>query len=389
MMNFRILMFLALLGLVLQAEAQDSTAAHPSLHFGGYVKHLHNVNFVDRVEQLTTTDLLHHRLNAKLQWGAHWSVRAELRNRFFHGEGVRAVPGFGRAINADTGLVRMTALWVDRPGAVGISTFDRALVRYAASKWELSIGRQRINWGVNTIWNPNDLFNAYNFLDFDYEERPGSDAVRLLWFPSSRNTLEVAYKPGENDHDHIGAMLFRSGIGMFDVQALAGLYHSDVVLGAGWAGNILKAGFKGEASYFHPREHPADTSGVFTASIALDQTFKGDWYLSAAYLYNSRSDVELGTASALTSAPLSAKRLLPFHHGIVARGNKSLSPLASVSFTMLYSPYRSTLLLFPTVAYNIATNFDLDLTVQSLLADDDGVWAVQNNAVYLRIRWSY
>ena len=32
---------------------------------------------------------------------------------------------------------------------------------------------------MNLVWNPNDLFNAFSFVDFDYEERPGSDALRI------------------------------------------------------------------------------------------------------------------------------------------------------------------------------------------------------------------
>ena len=60
----------------------------------------------------------------------------------------------------------------------------------------LRIGRQRINWGVNLAWNPNDLFNAYSLIDFDYQERPGSDAIRFQYYMGDLSVLNLQYNPG-------------------------------------------------------------------------------------------------------------------------------------------------------------------------------------------------
>ncbi|MEZ4983057.1 MAG: hypothetical protein R2769_16025 [Saprospiraceae bacterium] len=70
----------------------------------------------------------------------------------------------------------------DQMGVAAQMMLDRLFVQYTYKQFEARLGRQRINWGISTIWNPNDIFNAYNFSDFDYEERPGSDAMLLKYY---------------------------------------------------------------------------------------------------------------------------------------------------------------------------------------------------------------
>lgn len=120
------------------------------------------------------------------------------------------------------------------------SVIDRMLLQYTTNNWDIKIGRQRINWGINNIWNPNDIFNAYNFLDFDYEERPVNDALRIQHYLKNNSTLELAYKPSKNITEHIAAALykFNKKKNTYDWQLLTGIYKTDVVIGGGWAGTL-------------------------------------------------------------------------------------------------------------------------------------------------------
>lgn len=371
------------------ARAQDSAVFKPELTAGGYLKFLHGTSWVNDIDELTTSELVHHRLNLRAGVERHTTVRLEMRNRFFYGEAIKLQPGFGKSIDTDTGRVRMSILWFDEPGATLLTTFDRAVVRHARAKWEAHVGRQRINWGLNTIWNPNDLFNAYNFLDFDYEERPGTDAVRAMWFPSTEQTMEAAFAYGDGPDDHIGAMLYKFNRWKYDVQVLAGLYKTDLVLGGGWAGNIRDAGFKGEASWFVPKEDPLDSTGVFTASVMADHTFGDEWYVSASYLFNTLGNTSRDFRNPLLSLPLSAKQLIPFEHTFYAGFTRSFSPITGLNVSVMYSPYEATMVFLPAFTWNVATGFDLDFTTQSFWNDDGSDWAVRNNAAYLRLRWSY
>ena len=157
-------------------------------------------------------------------------------------------------MDIDNGIIDLSHVWVNENSFVFHSIIDRLWMNYSHKKFDLRIGRQRINWGVNTVWNPNDLFNAFNFVDFDYEERPGSDAVRFQYYTGDFSSFEIAARPGEHIDSTVAAAMYKFNKWNYDFQVLGGNYFSDIALGLGWAGNIKNAGFKGEATYFHPRK---------------------------------------------------------------------------------------------------------------------------------------
>ena len=68
----------------------------------------------------------------------------------------------------------------------------RFFLQWEKNDWNIRIGRQRVNWGIQNFWNPHDLFNQTNFFDFDYIEKPGSDAIRVQYYPNSNQSLEFA-----------------------------------------------------------------------------------------------------------------------------------------------------------------------------------------------------
>ena len=109
------------------------------------------------------------------------------------------------------------------------SMIDRLWLKYQKDKIEISIGRQRVNWGVNTIWNNNDLFNAYNFIDFDYIERPGSDVVRFIYTGDNLSSFELVYMPNERKGYALAGLYKLNSFG-YDFQLLAANYFNDIVL---------------------------------------------------------------------------------------------------------------------------------------------------------------
>src|SRR5690606_2154167 len=163
-----------------KTEAQKEGPEAWSWHLGGYVKQMNGLYYLPDVETYFQDQLWHNRLNFELQYGRRWAFEAGLRNRLFYGDLVKLNPAYGAAVEAaGTDWLDLSVNWVDRDQWVLNSTLDRFFVRYSTGEWEMRLGRQRINWGVTNFWNPNDIFNQYLFTDFDYEERPGRDALRL------------------------------------------------------------------------------------------------------------------------------------------------------------------------------------------------------------------
>ena len=97
-------------------------------------------------------------------------------------------------IGTDQGWVDLSWNLLDEQSFFLNTTIDRLWVDLNYGKFQARIGRQRINWGQTLVWNPNDIFNVYSFFDFDYVERPGSDAIRLQYYPDSSSALNLQLK---------------------------------------------------------------------------------------------------------------------------------------------------------------------------------------------------
>jgi hypothetical protein len=369
--------------------AQKDSTKTRWIELNGYIKDMQSTYFIQKIDSNASMNLIHNRLNFKFIISPKISGRLEIRNRIFYGEQVKLIPNFGKTINEYNGLLNLSHLWIDEKSFVAHSVIDRMLVQYANEKWDIKIGRQRINWGINNIWNPNDIFNAYNFLDFDYEERPGNDAIRIQRNLNNNSVLEFAYKPGKYKDEHTAAFLYKVNKWNYDFQFLGGIYQTDYVLGGGWAGNIKEAGFKGEFSYFIPKRNTLETSQTVSFSIMADQTFKNDWYISLASLYNSNPTNAFVSSGSFYNSNLSAKNLFPFRYNFYATVMKTISPIKSFNFSIIYSPEKNTMILVPVYAWNVATNFDLDFTAQSFFAEHNNTYQNLITEIYIRGRWSF
>lgn len=386
---FKYILLFALMGLLVPLQAQDED--QPKLTLGGYVKYLQSNTYFAPFKSLTTNNLIHNRLNFKWYATDRLTLAVEARNRIFWGEEVKATPNYGELINVYDGLVTASTLWINEEQIVFHSILDRAYLEYAADKWELRLGRQRINWGINTVWNPNDLFNAFNYLDFDYEERPGSDALRFTYYTGLLSSVELAFSPSKELENSVAAALYRFNVGNYDLQFLGGYYRGDIAMGGGWSGYIGGAGFKGEASYFLPTEQSPDSLATFVISATGDYQL-GKFYLMGSIYYGNRgvSQIDItGLQAGLIGGQLSAKNLYPTKWAFFTNASTQLSPLSSASVGLMYSPNGHLLTAIPTITYSIKENWDLDLIGQLFFIKEQDNFRNLVDGVYLRMKWSY
>lgn len=358
----------------------------------GYVKYM-TIESIDMSANTINQNFIHHRHNFRYDFKHGFTAKVELRNRLFYGEFLKYTGGFGELLDVDPGAVDMSWTLVDNRNVVLHSTLDRAWLNWTGEKWDVGIGRQRINWGVNLVWNPNDLFNTLNFTDFDYEERPGSDAIRIQHYLSGMSSIEVAYKVTGNFRTDVGAVMYKFNRNLYDVQLLAGKYQTDAVAGLGWAGNLGEAGFKGEVTYFEPlMPDPLFARRAVAATAAVDYSFKKGIYLMGSYLYNTANQSDLSGLLALgntTSNPLSARQLMPNEHSFFIQASKAFTPLLSASMASIYAIDLNGILLFPTVSYSLATNMEASLVAQTFLSMEERTKTHIGSGIFLRFKYSY
>lgn len=352
----------------------------------GYVKSLESVYVLDKADSILVDHLLHNRLNFKWKFAPKFKAVVEMRNRIFYGEVIRLQPDFADQLGTYD-LLDLSFTWIKGKSLVAHSNIDRVYLQWSKNKLEARLGKQRINWGINTVWNPNDLFNAYSFFDFDYEERPGTDAIRLQYYSGMLSSIEVAVKAVDSLKNLVAAGLWKFNKEGYDFQLLGGVMEQDLAIGLGWAGNIRKAGFKGECTYFHPYEKISDTSGILAATLSFDFILKNSTYFVASVLYNSNAG-KAGPVNLLTY-DLSAKNLSPFPLTFFAQVGYPFSPITGGGLALMYAPKNHTLFINPSLSYSIKENWDIDLVGQLLFAEVGQVYRDLGQYFFLRLRKSF
>tara|TARA_R110002072_G_scaffold166964_12_gene320376 strand:+ start:3469 stop:4695 length:1227 start_codon:yes stop_codon:yes gene_type:complete len=401
-MKFRALAFFLLMALYspfLNAQDVEEEKKKDNYSFGGYIKDLRTISFLD-LDTISVDNLFHNRLNFKYYFSDKLSFAIENRNRIFYGESVKANPNYADLFSGDKGLVDLSFVPLDKGSLVFHSIIDRLWINYSHEKFDLRIGRQRINWGVNLVWNPNDIFNAYSFVDFDYEERPGSDALRFQFYPNDNSTLEYVFQAGQDFNNFSNALMYKTNKWNYDFQFFTAylsrdLIADDFVFGGAWAGNLKNAGFKGELSYFIPISNLTNSpNSILSASISVDYAFINSLYFNGSFLYNTAPIVdntsETNGLLAFYSTDLSAKNLMPSEYSLFLQSSYSFSPIVSSSLSAIYGIDLDLLFVNPLIGISIANNWDLSLVGQLVFAPTEtSSFSNQGNGLFIRTKWSF
>jgi len=337
-------------------------------------------------EQTLTDNFLHQRINFSWYPSDKWSYKMGLRTRFFFSEFARMSPDFKTNLDEGGNDVLDLTLFNIGEKVIFHSIIDRAYFQYSQNNWDVRLGRQRINWGINTFWNPNDLFNAYAFTDFDYEERPGSDALRVQYYIGYAGSIEFAIKAFDNTDEIISAFLYKFNKWEYDFQLLAGWHRQDFVLGGGWAGNIADLGFKGEFSWFNTTK--SNEENVFTGTLSLDYSFSNSLYLSTGMLYNSIGNSS--NNSNIFDFELSARNLYPYQWSYYISASYPITPLLSGSLALIHSPSDShPIFLNPSIRYSLSQDVDVDVVSQLFWQENGQLGSSKIQVFYLRFKWSF
>ena len=332
-------------------------------------------------------NLIHNRL--QLQWYAndHFTTGLELRNRFFFGRSME-IPGYKEMYSADQGWVDMSFTLASGTSYILETTLDRVWVDYRAGNFEVRAGRQRINWGKTMVWNPNDIFNAYSFFDFDYVEKPGCDALRLHYYTGASTDVEASIKVN-SDKEITAAGILRLNPGTYDLQLFGGILNSeDIVAGTGWSGNIKGAGFSGEVTLFQPKDSTFG-KGDIMFSLSSDYTFRNSLSLQFEFLYSS-VDYHYLSFAEFYYMPLTVKEITFTDINLFAQISYPFTPLFTGTFSTIYYPSIKGFFLGPSLSYSIQDNLELSFILQYFNGEFNKALGRQKLTLgFLRLKWSF
>ena len=382
--------------------AYGVNAQTENVEFSGYIKSLQTViNPNDQTflqDEIFTDNLLHNRLNFAYYPNNQLNFVLEGRNRLMYGELIKLMNGLGssensyaKMLNRDDGFLDLSESIFYGNGYILHSMVDRMYVDYTINNWHFRAGRQRINWGINMIWNPNDIFNTFNYFDFDYEERPGTDAMKVQYYTSPASSAELIWQAGENWDEMALAGMYRFNKLGFDWQFLGGYMRKDAVLGAGWSGSIRGAGFRGEATWFQHEANLKDTTGQMVASISVDYMFPNSFYLSGGFLYNSEGTTGEATRPLMfmNSQDLSVKTLTPSRAETYLQMSYPITPLLKANLSTIYNPFDKSWFSGPSVTYSLKQNLDVMFRSQLFFGKENTEYGDVGQLYYLRLKYNF
>lgn len=358
------------------------------IDISGYVKELGQVSFDNGLSTFRYDNILHHRLETEWSFTSNLELNADIRTRLLSGYTVRNTPGLDMLYENDPDLVDLWWVWADSDQLLLHSQIDRLHLSYYNGPLEIYAGRQRINWGKTYVWNPNDLFNNYAFLDFDYEERPGVDAVSMIYNLDFASSIETSVKLGKSFDEMVVAGMYRTNWKQYDLQFIGAHYFDKVTIGVGWAGYIKGAGFKGEISYFHPEENFFDQTGNVTSTVGFDYMFSNSLYAQSEFLYNGGNRGQGRPVFELLQPP-SADNLFIEKTGYYLSASYPLTPLTNISGGILGSFNEKFVILIPQISYSLTNNIDFLVLAQLLKGSVFTDFVDTPNVLYFRLKWSY
>jgi hypothetical protein len=185
---------------------------------------------------------------------------------------------------------------VDRADAEWEHSLYRAFVRYETDRIEVTLGRQRIPWGVGRLWNPIDRFNAVGPLAIEADQSGGADALRVRYQLRDFTSLEAVVAGGARREDVAAAARFSGVYRDVDYGFIGGIFEEAPTFGFDLASNVGDAAARIEAVWTDPtrrvrpfgRSAADDLRAYWQAIVSADYVVDvgPGVYLLAEYLYN-------------------------------------------------------------------------------------------------------
>jgi hypothetical protein len=386
---FNICLLFVSINLFSQKDKDEKFLSGSDFEMRGYLSNMQSVMFTEVDGNWINDNLFHNRLNFFWYPGDNLTASIQFRNRFMYGQSISLTENYARIIDNEQNFMDLSMNLAEGNSYLLNTTIDRLYFQYTAGNFVFTGGRQRINWGQTMVWNPNDVFNVQNYFDFDYVEKPGSDAIRIQYYPGYTSTAEIAAKLDHNDK-LTAAGLYRFNKWGYDLQFIGGvLSEEDVFGGLGWSGDIQGAGFRGEFSYFHPLENASDSSGLLIASLSLDYTFSNSLYIQFEGLYSEKPEgYAIQNFYQYYQGNLDVKNMSFSEWNFFLQSSYPFTPLLNGSLSIMYFPEFEGFYAGPTLTYSLKKNADLSFISQIFNGEfsnplDPGDTAVSRTSLFL------
>jgi hypothetical protein len=194
-----------------------------------------------------------------------------------YGKHVGTTSGYALA-GDDDGLVDLSWKMVNRDRFVAHHKIDRLYAQYYSDHAIVTVGRQRVAWGVTSFFSPLDRFAPFAATAIDKDEKAGVDAVKISIPFGMLSNIEAIYSPTVDRDVYNAGVRLRTNIGGEDVGIMGGKFNDDWMLGMLFAGDVSEAALRTEITLLQgdkPAGYGLSERGTYLqAAISLEYGFK-------------------------------------------------------------------------------------------------------------------
>ena len=361
-----------------------TSAEESPLEFSGYYKNLSTFTKSVASEENISAVLNRLRLEVKKEIDP-WTFYAAIDNELiFHDFQNTAEFGFIRSrAQASSASWDWDQISADDRHHYSRHAIYRATIQYYDPKYQVTIGKQGIDWGVMRFYSPNDIFNTVGPIDLEYDERVGVDAININYAFDDFSGLNFVAVPDGDDEDFMMALKAYKTIKTYDTAFMIGKVRDNFLVGVTFDGYLKDAGFRGELQYMD-RD---DSNDFVRASVGLDYSLNEDFYLLFEQFYNEGAS---GSFATFAASYLSSLQFLSAEKNLSSIWAKySFTPLLDWNNYIIYDWDGGSFVYNPELHYNITDNVELKFGTQLYFGSGDSEFGAVEHLYYGQIQWFF
>lgn len=158
----------------------------------------------------------------------------------------------------------------------------RSYVTYKKENWEVSAGRRQVSWGLGKFWAPTDLFNPFDPLSLEKDERRVKDNLRAAYISPADDSVEAVYVPARSYENSGFGLRFIHPFAEKEIGIILGELKKNEIAGLHFLTNIGKSALRLEHTFNHYN------TDFFKTTVNVDYAFSNSLYLMAEYHYNGQ-----------------------------------------------------------------------------------------------------
>ncbi len=157
----------------------------------------------------------------------------------------------------------------------------RAYLSYMDEKNIITIGKQRIPFGVGRVWNPTDIFNPIDATAIETDEREGIESIRYEYAINNLSTTDLTISKDKYAFRIKGYLEFAD----LALLALKDTKENKEIFGYEAQGEFLDTGIelRSEGAYFKNKNSKDYEEFIFGAEYGFENSFN----ILTEYKYNS------------------------------------------------------------------------------------------------------